>query len=80
MSKASNKAILQNICSWGSPGKFDLFFMILSPPGKSYVFWQNFEKALQKIMMCSSTFHLSWKIYKYSCTLFGSHGKFDMFL
>ena len=35
---------------------------IFSPPRKSYVFLQNFKKALLKILMCSSTFYLSWKI------------------
>jgi len=34
---------------------------------KIYVFLQNFEKALLEILMCSST-------------IFGSHGKFDVFL
>ena len=37
--------------------------MIFLPPGKSYVFLRNFEKALLEILMCSSLFCLSWKIY-----------------
>ena len=49
-------------------------------PGKSYVFLQNFEKALLKIFMCSSTFCLFWKIDVCSYTIFGSPRKFDVFL
>ena len=30
--------------------------MIFLPPGKSFVFLRNFEKALLEILMCSSTF------------------------
>ena len=60
--------------------KFRSVPMIFLPPGKSYVFLQNFEKALLEIFMCSSTFCLSWKIYMCSDTIFGSPRRFDVFL
>ena len=69
---------MQNICSWGmvswkivsvltkfwesSPGKFICSYGFF-PPRKSYVFLRNFEKALREILICSSTFCLSWKIW-----------------
>ena len=43
--------------------KFWSVLMIFLPPGKSHVFLQNFEKALLEILICSSIFCLSWKIY-----------------
>ena len=54
--------------------------MIFLPLGKSYEFLQNFEKALLEILMCSSIFCLSWKIYMCSYTIFSSPRKFDVFL
>ena len=50
---------------------------IFSPPRKSYVFLQNFKKALLEILLRSSTFCFSWKMC--SCNIFGSPGKFDVF-
>ena len=52
--------------------------MVFFPPGKSYVFLWNFKKALLEILMCSSTFCLSWKIYMSSYAIFGSPGKLDV--
>ena len=54
--------------------------MIFLPHGKSYLFLQNFEKALLEILMCSSLFCLSWKIYMCSYTIFGSPIKFDVLI
>ena len=49
--------------------------MVFLSSGKSYVFLRNFEKALLEILMCSSTFWFSWKIYMCSCTIFVFPGK-----
>ena len=46
--------------------------MLFFPPGKSYVYLQNFEKALLEILMCSSTFCLLENLtcsYKELCLL-----------
>ena len=54
--------------------------MVFFPPGKSYAFLRNFEKALLEISMCSSTFWLSWKMCSWkmcSYTIFGSPKKFE---
>ena len=86
--KASNEAILQNICSWGygllenricSNEMLDKISLKIC----SYLFllyFENFEKALLENLMCSSTFCLSWKIYMCSCTIFGSPRKDGVFL
>ena len=67
---ASDEAILQNICSWG-----------VWSPRKSYMFLQNFEKALLKYLICSYGISFSWKIL---CVLTKfwtrSPGNFDLFL
>ena len=91
------KALLENlICSYGisfsrkmlsvltifwtrSPGNFDI--IIFLPPGKSYVFLRNFEKALLENLMCSYKriiYVFSWKIRG---VLVASKppGKFDVF-
>ena len=68
-------------CSWeSSPGIFYLFLWYFFPFGKSCVFLWNFEKALLDILMCSSTFCLSWKIYMCFCTIFGSPGSYELCL
>ena len=82
--KASYKAILQNICSWGMVSqKIICVLMIFFLPGKSYVFLRNFQKALLEIFMCSSTFLVlnlmcSYKrimfLLKFICFLITSKG------
>ena len=125
ISKASDEAILQNICSWGvwsllencicfykilrkallenlicsygisfswkilcvltkfwarSLGRFDLFLWYFYLLENRMCSCGILKKAFLEILMYSSTFCLSWKIYMCSCTIFGSPGKFDVFL
>ena len=54
-------SVLRGMVSW----KVWSVLMVFFPPGKSYVFLQNFEKAILEILMCSSTFCPSWKFYMY---------------
>ena len=55
----SNKIFDFDKISW----KIWSVLMVFLSPGKSYVFLRNFEKAILEILMCSSTYCLSWKIY-----------------
>ena len=67
----TRKHQMRQFCKISVPGVWS--------PGKYYMFLESFEKHLLKILMCSRTFCLSWKIYC-SWTIFGSPGKFIYFI